>query len=300
LGIELELRKGFLGMGELSEDEQIQACLLAVFVLTLVSLLEGLVSEAAPRMWIFHGVAVAAAVWALSSGTSRSAQLAGATGIIAVGNEFLLLTDANATIKFLAPSLVLFAVSGFVLRGTFSPSAVRATHSSVRSATERLSSVTQRQIERRLDVKDPSAYLLSVGVILTIYSLAAAKWVTVEAIFGLIKRSYSFGSLRDKYDDLGVKYFAKVFYFEWGYLVGYLAAAIGAILLFGRFTNQFHLRGLLRVCTLTVIAFALVSHTILVVGLNDATEDVLVLFGAWLGSVGLLGLLLGSWLASKE
>ena len=57
------MRKGFLGMGDMSEDEQINAMLFVILALSLECVLEGLLQGAPERLWVFHGIAAAISVW---------------------------------------------------------------------------------------------------------------------------------------------------------------------------------------------------------------------------------------------
>jgi hypothetical protein len=156
--------------------------------------------------------------------------------------------------------------------------------------------------ELRRTVSDPawSPLLLFGGSIAIVFSMTSAKWVTVDALFGLIERSYAFHDLRDFYNDLGIKYFSRVYYFEWGYLVTYAAAGVALLVGIGEVTKRFQITGVFKQVGFLVVAFALVSHTATVMGLNDAAEELLLLSGAWVGSVGLAAAGAGLWLAGRR
>ena len=105
-----------MGLGDMSREDQMRVGLIAVLVLSLECVLEGLVAEAPLRAWIFHAVAVGFAVWSLFDMSPWVVRTASAMGVVAVGNEALLISEASASMRFLIPASVLFVASGWVFQ----------------------------------------------------------------------------------------------------------------------------------------------------------------------------------------
>ena len=105
-----------MGLGDMSREDQLRVGLIAVLVLSLECVLEGLVSEAPLRAWFFHAVAVGFAVWSLFDMSPWVVRTASAMGVVAVGNEALLISEASASMRFLIPASVLFVASGWVFQ----------------------------------------------------------------------------------------------------------------------------------------------------------------------------------------
>ena len=57
-----------MGLGDMSREDQMRVGLIAVLVLSLECVLEGLVAEAPLRAWFFHAVAVGDAKYSDSRG----------------------------------------------------------------------------------------------------------------------------------------------------------------------------------------------------------------------------------------
>lgn len=320
-----------LGLENMKPDDQLRTGVFVILALCLECVLEGVVTESETRMWILHALAVGVAIWALISFNDWAIRLCGLIGGAAVINEALLVSENDVSYRFLVPSLVLFAAAGFVVYLSFSGvarSAARTTSPNVPSqigsktrsvtrasvqevagqfgevagALAAVASVPNLRREMNRAVHDPAwvPFLLFGGAALTFFSLNVAKWVTVDALFGLIKRSYDFGGVRSIYTDLGVKYFSRVFYFEWGFIVTYAAIVIALIVAASGLSKKFEVNNYSRVGALILTGFAFVSHSVLVLGLNDAAEELLVQPGAWLGSVGLLASGIGIWLSGRR
>jgi len=320
-----------LGLENMKPDDQLRTGVFVILALCLECVLEGLVTESETRLWILHALAAGVAVWALISFNDWVVRLCGLIGGAAVINEVLLISENDASYRILLPSLVLFAAAGFVVYISFSGAAPSTAHntspklpsrigSKTRSVTRAsvqevagqfgevpgalaaVASVPNLRREMNRTVHDPAwvPFLLIGGAALTFFSLNVAKWVTVDALFGLIKRSYDFGGVRSIYNDLGVKYFSRVFYFEWGFIVTYAAVVIALIVAASGLSKKFEVNNYSRFGALILTGFAFVSHSVVVLGLNDAAEELLVQPGAWLGSVGLLASGIGIWLSGRR
>jgi hypothetical protein len=315
-----------LGLEQMKPDDQIRVGIFVVLGLALQCVLMGLISESPTRSWVFHGIAGALAVWALISFTDWSTRLAAVGGLVAFVNDVLLVVESESSLRFVIPSTVLLVASGFVAYQTFSAPNLSArrtqatsqarTRGMVRSGLEQvagqfgdapgaaaaIANVPNLRREIRNSSKDPAwvPFLLIGGSIATIFSLATAKWVSAEALFGLVRRTYDFGDLREIYEELGVRYFSRAYYFEWGYLVSYAAAIASMVFAVVVLTKRFEIDRYFKTGAFCLLGFAFVSHTGLVVGLNNAAEEFLVLWGSWIGSLGLLSSIIGLWLSGRR
>jgi hypothetical protein len=320
-----------LGLENVKPDVQLRTGVFVVLALAVECALEGLVTEAEFRMWVFHVLAAGVSLWALISSNDWVLRVSGLSGIAAVVNDAILLSESEASFRYLVPSLVLLAAAGFVTYHSFhgEPRTVAhnsrpTTQSQLRSKTRSAASSTVQELagqfgevpgaiaavanvpnlrsEIKQSAEDPAwvPFLLIGGAGLTFFSLTIAKWVTIDALFGLIKRSYDFDGVRTIYNELGVKYFSKVFYFDWGFILTYTAALIALVVATSGLSKKFEVNTYARVGALILTGFAFVSHTVVVLGLNDAAEELLVQPGAWLGSVGLLASGIGIWLSGRR
>ena len=113
---------GFLGLGDMDRDDQMRVGLVAVLVLSLECVLEGLVTEAELRAWLFHACAVVLSAWALFDLSALLIRFASAAGIVAVGNDALMISEASASMRYLIPSSVLFLVSAWIFQRSVSKS----------------------------------------------------------------------------------------------------------------------------------------------------------------------------------
>lgn len=315
-----------LGLEHMKPDDQVRVGIFVILGLALQCVLMGLISESSTRSWMFHGIAGALAVWALISFTDWSTRSAALGGLVAFANDVFLVVESESSLRLVIPSTVLLVASGFVAYRTFAAPSLPArqaqsasqvrTRGVVRSGLEEVAgqfgnvsgvvasvaNVPNLRREIRSSSKDPAwvPFLLTGGSIATIFSLTTAKWVSAEALFGLVRRTYDFEDLRRIYEELGVKYFSRAYYFEWGYLVTYTAAIASIVFAVSVITKRFELNQYFRAVALGLLGFAFVSHTGLVVGLNNASEEFLVLSGSWIGSLGLMGSIIGIWLSGRR
>jgi len=315
-----------LGLEQMKPDDQVRVGIFVICALSLQCVLAGVVSELSARNWAFHAVGTVLAAWALVSFSDWSTRLASLGGLLAFANDVLLIREADSSMRFVIPSTVLFTASGFVAYRVFPTISLptrltrtrsdNATRGLVRSGVEgvasqfgsvpgavaAIASVPNLRKEIRNTSNDPAwiPFLLVGGALATVFSLATAKWVSAEALFGLVRRTYDFEDLRKIYEELGVRYFSRAYYFEWGYLVSYAAAIASTVFAVAVLTKRFQIDRYFRAGALCLLGFALVSHTGLVLGLNNAAEEFLVLSGSWIGSLGLLGSLIGIWLTGRR
>jgi len=315
-----------LGLEHMKPDDQVRVGIFVVLGLALQCVLVGLVSESSVRTWMFHGIAGSLALWALISFTDWAKRLTAVGGLVAFANDVFLVVESESSPRMAIPSAVLLVASGFVTYQVFSSPNLpaRATQVMAQSRTRgivgsgvegvasqfgnipgaiaAIANVPNLRKEIRNTSKDPAwvPFLLIGGTLATIFSLAAAKWVSAEALFGLVRRTYDFEDLRNIYEELGVRYFSRVYYFEWGYLATYASAIASGVFAVAVLTKRFHISRYFKVGALCLIGFALVSHTGLVLGLNNAAEEFLVLSGSWIGSLGLLSSVIGIWLTGRR
>ena len=105
------MRKGFLGMGDMSEDEQINAMLFVILALSLECVLEGLLQGSPERFWVFHGIAAAISVWGLSTGSLLAMRLASIAGVTVFLNELELIWNLDDRARLIVPTFVLLSAS---------------------------------------------------------------------------------------------------------------------------------------------------------------------------------------------
>lgn len=322
-----------LGLESMKTEDQTRVALFAVMALALECVLDGLVYNAEVRAWIFHALAASVAMWALVSSNEWAVRSTGAAGLIAVVNDVIAVRENEMSLRFVTPSVVLFVASAFIVWKTFGffqsrtprvkplpnqvpnqlpnqvPKVFRAGVQEVAGqfgiasgAIASVASIPNLRKAIRDSSQDPAwvPFLLLGGALSTIFSMTTAKWITIDALFGLIKRSYGFSELRAIYGDFGIRYYSQLFYFEWGYLITYGAAGVSLLVAAGVLTKRFSPSGTLRLGVLLFVGLALVNHTGIVVGLNNAKQELLVLIGAWMGTLGLLASAVGIWLVGRR
>jgi len=300
-----------------SSEEYEKWGLVFLLALTLECWIEGLATDAELRTWMFHAIAALAAAAALYRRHALSVAVAGAVSITAFLNDLELLVSAEAPLRLLAPSLLLLVGAGVLFYGMSqssqgSPIALPARRSiSPRTreaagkfvdAAGAIAGMPTIRNDLRESRSDPAwiPFLLGGGAICVLYSMLSAKWIRIDAFFGLTKRSLDFNDLREVYDSIGVKYFARNFYFEWGFFFPYLAALLGVVSLIGWLTKRYRVHSPYLYGVLTIESIALIIHTAAVLGINHATEEPLVLAGPWLGSLGIAGIMAGTWMAESR
>jgi hypothetical protein len=300
-----------------SADDYEKWGLVFLLALTLECWIEGLVTDAEFRTWMFHAIAALAAAAALYRRHTLPVVLAGAVSIIAFLNDLELLVSAELPLRYLAPSLLLLVGAGLLFfgmsqtshrspvatpaRGPLAPR-TRETAGKMVDAAGAIAGMPNIRNDLRESKSDPAwpPFLLGGGTICVLYIMLSAKWIRIDAFFGLTKRSLDFNDLREVYDSIGVKYFARNFYFEWGFILPYLAALLGAVSLIGWLTKRFRVDSPFLYGVLAIESIALIIHTAAVLGINHATEEPVVLAGPWLGSLGVAAIMAGTWLAESR
>ena len=288
-----------------------------LLALTLECTIEGLVTDAEFRSWVFHAIAAATAGAALYRRTVVAVVATGSVSLVAFLSDLEMLISNDAPLRFVLPSLLLVAGAGILLYGFVQGSQRSNVAGPVRSpvstrtrgvagkvvdAAGAVAFVPNIRQELRESKDDPAwtPFLLIGGVLAIGYCMISAKWIRVDALFGLTSRSLDFNDLRDVYDSIGVKYFARNFYFEWGFMLPYLAALLGSITVLGWLTKQFRITPPMLYVVLAAEAVALLIHSAVVLGINDATDEPQLLAGPWIGSLGIAAIIAGTWLAETR
>lgn len=290
--------------------------LVFILALTLECWIEGLVTDAEFRAWVLHAVAAIAAGVALYRRNTPLVALAGGVSIVAFLSDLELLISNEAPLRFAFPSALLLLGAGIIFYGLFqTPNRPQVALPAKRSLSPRTRDTAGKIVDAagaiaglpdiRKDFKqsksDPAwmPFLLGGGVIAVLYCMISAKWIRIDAFFGLTRRSLDFNDVRAVYDSIGVKYFARSFYFEWGFILPYVAATLGAISLIGWLTKRFRVSAPYLYGVIGLEAVAFVVHTAVVLGINHAADEPMVLVGPWLGSLGIAAIIAGTWLSEQ-
>jgi len=291
--------------------------LVFLLALTLECWIEGLVTDAELRTWVFHALAAIACGAALYRRHTALVMTAGGAAVISFLSDLEALVSIEAPLELVLPSLLLLFGAGVLFFGFFQtpqrPLASRPTRPTISPRTREaagkvvdaagaIAGLHNIRQDFKESKDDPAwtPFLLIGGVLATLYSMVSAKWIRVDAFFGLTSRSLDFNDVRDIYESIGVKYFAQNFYFEWGFLLPYAAAALGVVSLLSWFTKRFGVTPPALYVVLALEGAALLVHTALTLGLTHAAEEPQVLAGPWIGSLGIAGIMVGTWLSESR
>ena len=184
---------------------QIRTGLIAMFALSLECLLDGLVTEAPIRSWVFHAVVVGLVLWSLVDPTNVSIRSASGFGLIAVGNEALIIAELEAPVRYLLPSSVLFGASTWVLQRSI---AVPTTTSHEVTYDDPLADFSRSgQQFSSAHSDNPSrvwaAVLAFAGVALAAIGIFFLPWARMSAIFGSIQEDVSMFELSASWGGVG-------------------------------------------------------------------------------------------------
>ena len=281
---------GFLGLSGMSREDQMRVGLAAVFVLTLECVLEGLVSEAELRAWIFHAFAVGLSTWALLDLSSLPVRLASTAGVVAVGNEALLISEANVSMRYLIPGSVLFITSGWVFQRSVS-SAVSVERDNSFD-TYPTNDVTALGFEMPPppppnQMQKFAPFVIGSGSLLVLYGIFVAPWISTSTLFGLLRSQLTLSEASSVWLDLGAGDGISEFVasgIQIFSVIALLVCAAGAV---ASLSRQFVIPRQLKVAGTSLIAAVSVLHIVVIAGLISADADVSLLAGAWLAPVGL-------------
>lgn len=283
------VRKGFLGLESLNRDDHIRLGLFGALLLALECVLAGLVTDAAVRGYIIHALTAGLAVWALQDPTDVSIRATGSAGVAAVVNEALMLADAQASLRYLLPGLLLLGVSIWILERSIGKSSMPSRDSQVST----LVSPPLRAVSR--SDRSLAIGISLVGGALSLYGLLAADWVLVRAVFGLIRETYTFQELRLAWQDFGTPDAISQGFLGAGQVLTYLVVLEVGFAVFFALTEQFAPGRTMRAAMLVLAACASVVNFLIVAALLAASSNVVVLGGAWLLPVGLVFSAYGVW-----
>ena len=272
------MRSGFLGFGEMSDDEQTNAMLFVILALSTECVLEGLLTSAPERFWVFHAVAAALCIWALSSGTQLAIQLSSISGVATFFNELELVWKFEDRAQLITPAFVLLAASITLGWKVFSPGGTVPMPSQV---------LAQRSASSRKLTSGYEPYIVFLGAILVIYSLAIGDWLEREKWFGLFSDSVGFSEIRKIYEDLDISGDIYTTYLDFGYLLSYASALVGLAVYVGKLTNRMIVSSKIMLALAVGSLVATFWHTAFVIDLLGNSDEIPLGVPAWVCSVGL-------------
>lgn len=284
------MRRGFLGLGEMSEDDQNNVMLFVILALTLECVLEGLLQGSPERFWVFHGVAAGLSAWALSSGSLLAMRFAAIAGVANFLNELELLWDFEDRARLLVPTLVLLSASITLGWRVFNSGG---------GVTVPGKSVVKRNSRPLNPVAGYEPYLVLIGAGLVVYSLAIGQWLDIERLFGLFSDSAGFSDIRKSYEDLDITGDIYTTYLDVGYLLSYASAGVGAVVYVGRLTGRLSVSSTLMLALAIGSTVAAAWHTAFVLDLVSNSDGIPIGIPAWAGTVGLSLISAGTWMNQK-
>ncbi len=286
---------GFLGFGSLSRENQIRLGLFGSLLLALECVLAGLVTDAPVRGYVMHALTAGLAVWALQDPSTASIRAAGSAGVAAVANEALMLADAQMSLRYLLPGLLLLGVSIWVMERSLSDRG--SPRQGSRLAGSQLSS---EQLPPPTAGRSMSDQKLAVGAALSgaaigLYGLLGADWVLIRTLFGFVRRTLTFQELRLAWRDLGTPDAVGEAVLGGGQLLAYASFAAVGLALASRFSRGFVLHSPWRMALVVIVAAGAICNLLIVASLLAASSSVVVLGGAWLLPIGLAVSAFGVW-----
>jgi len=279
------MRSGFLGLGEMSEDDQNNVMLFVILALSMECVLEGLLQGSPERFWMFHAVAVGLCIWALSSGSLLAMRFASIAGVATFLNRLELIWDSEDRTRLIVPTLVLLSASVTLGWKVFNSGGI---------VVARSNSTANRNGRFLNPVAGYEPYLVLIGSALLIYSLAIGPWIDIDKWFGLFSDSVGFSEIRRSYGDLKISGDFYTSYLDFGYLISYASAVVGAVVYIGRLMGRLSVSSSLMLALAVGSTAAAAWHTAFVIDL--AGNDQLVGLPAWAGSVGLTFVSTGAWI----
>lgn len=292
----------FLGLGGMSREDQLRVGLIAIFVLALECVLEGLVVGASLRGWIFHAVAAVTSIWALYEFSSLAVRLASTAGVVAVGNEALLISEANASMHYLMPAMVLFVVSGWVFQRSIA-SVVHIERDSW-TGSDPVSSATMLDFEMSPQplpsnqLRKLTPFIIGGGSLLVLYGIFLAPWVETRALFGLLSDELNLSQVSSKWIELGAGEGVTEFIasgIQTFSFVGLMIAIFGAVASHSQqlvVSRQIHLSCAAAIILVSILQFVVIAELV------SVESDLRVLAGAWTTPVGTLLAGIGFWLTA--
>lgn len=285
------MRSGFLGLGEMSEEDQNNVMLFVILALSLECVLEGLLQGAPERLWVFHGVAAGISAWALSTGSLLAMRFAAIAGVATFLNELELLWDFEDRARLLVPTLVLLSASITLGWRAFNSGGGMEIPGR---------SLIKRDSRPMNPVSGYEPYLVLIGAALVVYSLAIGQWLDIERLFGLFSDSAGFSDIRKSYSDLNISGDIYTTYLDVGYLLAYASAGVGAVVYIGRLTGRLSVSSTLMLALAIGSTVAAAWHTAFVLDLVSNSDEIPIGIPAWAGTVGLSLISAGTWMNQKN
>lgn len=285
------MRSGFLGLGEMSEEDQNNVMLFVILALSLECVLEGLLQGAPERLWVFHGVAAGISAWALSTGSLLAMRFAAIAGVATFLNELELLWDFEDRARLLVPTLVLLSASITLGWRAFNSGGGMEIPGR---------SLIKRDSRPMNPVSGYEPYLVLIGAALVVYSLAIGQWLDIERLFGLFSDSAGFSDIRKSYSDLNISGDIYTTYLDVGYLLAYASAGVGAVVYIGRLTGRLSVSSTLMLALAIGSTVAAAWHTAFVLDLVSKSDEIPIGIPAWAGTVGLSLISAGTWMNQKN
>lgn len=297
------MSRGFLGVGDLSRDDQMRVGLVVVLALSLECVLEGLVSDAPFRAWAFHGMAAGFVIWALIEMAPWIVRIASAAGVVAVGNEALIISEANASIRYLLPASVLFLMSGWVFQRSIAtslaPDAFNHPDSSPVTAAAALGFDLPSLPPRPSGQLQWAAPLvIGSGALLAAYGTFFAPWISTVSLFGLLTEQLTLSEAQTVWLDLGASAGILEFMASGAQLVGVIALIVSIASVVVSLSRPTVLLRRVTVGGSALISLSAVMHLFALAGLIGADADVRVLATAWTSPVGYAIASYGIWISN--
>ena len=297
------MSRGFLGVGDLSRDDQMRVGLIVVLALSLECVLEGLVSDAPFRAWAFHAMAAGFAVWALIDMGPWIVRIASAAGVVAVGNEALMISEADASMRYLLPASILFLTSSWVFQRSIAtslaPDAFNHPDSSPVTAAAALGfdlpSLPPPPISQ---LKRAAPFVIGSGALLAAYGTFFAPWVSTVSLFGLLTEQLTLSEAQTAWLDLEASAGILEFMASGAQLVGVIALIVSIASVVVSLSRQTVLPRQVIIGGSVLIALSAVMHMFALAGLIGADADVRVLAGAWTSPVGYAIASYGIWISN--
>ena len=297
------MSRGFLGVGDFSRDDQMRVGLVVVLALSLECVLEGLVSDAPFRAWAFHGMAAGFVIWALIEMAPWIVRIASAAGVVAVGNEALIISEANASIRYLLPASVLFLMSGWVFQRSvatsLAPDAFNHPDSSPVTAAAALGFDLPSLPPRPSGQLQWAAPLvIGSGALLAAYGTFFAPWISTVSLFGFLTEQLTLSEAQTVWLDLGASAGILEFMASGAQLVGVIALIVSIASVVVSLSRPTVLPRQVTIGGSALISLSAVMHMFVLAGLIGADADVRVLATAWTSPVGYAIASYGIWISN--
>lgn len=276
----------FLGLENMSRDDQLRVGLVGVILLSLECVFAGLVTDAPIRGWVMHAAAAGLGMWALSNMGTTPMRATGSAGVAAVANEALMIAEANESLSYLLPGSLLLITSIVVLQRTLDrPSDTAVAPAATPRTSEQLPPPPPASIDNSKN--RVAAGIGVVGALLTLYGLVEAEWVLVRALFGLIRERFALADLQVAWQDLGTPSAVSELIVVGAQYSGYLGVAIVLAAVLGAVAEAFKMSRGIRSALMAVLCASTILNLLIVAALVSASSNVVVLGGAWLAPFGL-------------